>query len=64
MTLIISRTAAPVGAVITPTVSGYCGMGFLNSSLKSPSSDRRFFICSNAIYKSPTPSGIISLIYS
>lgn len=38
----ISRTAAPVGEVMTPTVSGNSGIGLLRSAANSPSSSSFF----------------------
>ena len=40
--LIISRTAAPVGAVTTPTVRTYFGIGFLYSGANIPISSSSF----------------------
>ena len=59
--LIISFTAAPVEAVITPTFLGILGNFFLCSGLNKPSLSNRRFNSSKSMYKLPIPSSFILL---
>ena len=54
---IISRTAAPVGDVITAMVFTCSGSSRLKSGSKRPSAASFSFICSKAICKAPMPTG-------
>ena len=54
--LMKSWTAAPVGEVTNPTVSGICGSAFLRPASKRPSSERRRFKASYSRWRAPIPS--------
>ncbi len=56
-TVRMSWTAAPVGDVMTPTVSGNLGSGFFRPAEKRPSFSSFALSCSNARLSAPTPSG-------
>ena len=55
----MSRMAAPVGEVTTPTCCGSAGSGRLRSAAKSPSAASRFFSASRRSISSPSPAGSI-----
>jgi hypothetical protein len=57
MTLMMSRMAAPVGEVTTPTRRGKSGSGRFNSSANKPSAASLSRICSNATRNAPAPTG-------
>ena len=59
MMLRMSRTAAPVGEVITPTFQGNSGIAFFFSSANRPSAVSLTFNCSNAFCNAPSPRGSI-----
>ena len=62
--LIISRTAAPVGAVTTPSVRIKRGIGCLYSGANSPCSASSRLSCSKRSYSCPAPSSVIDFAYS
>ena len=53
-----SRTAAPVGDVMNPTVAGIAGIGRFRSAANNPSSASRRFNASNSRCSRPAPSSI------
>ena len=57
--LIISRTAAPVDAVTTPSVRIYFGIGFLYSGANIPRSKSSSFKRWKRSNSAPSPSGVI-----
>jgi len=56
-TLMMSRTAAPLGLVTTPTLRGRKGSGCFRSSSKRPSFRSFSFSCSKASCRAPFPLG-------
>ena len=62
--LMMSLTAAPVGAVTTPSRRIYFGIFCLYSGANIPISCSSFFKSSKRSYRSPTPSRTIFLAYN